>query len=63
LAPPARRFGVAPRQLDRDRAPHGYQPRPVARREKLRPMWPIVITVLVIVPLLLLAWWQSQRRR
>jgi len=26
-------------------------------------MWPIVIIVLVLVPLLVLAWWRVQRRR
>jgi len=25
-------------------------------------MWPVVITVVVIVPLLVFAWWQMRRR-
>jgi cytochrome oxidase assembly protein ShyY1 len=46
-----------------DLALAGLLTRPAARREKLAVMWPIVITVLIIVPLLVLAWWQMQRRR
>jgi len=32
------------------------------RRSRLRRMWPVVITVVIVVPLLVLAWWQVRRR-
>jgi cytochrome oxidase assembly protein ShyY1 len=32
------------------------------RREPRLAMWPVVITAVIVIPLLVLAWWQLRRR-
>ena len=43
--------------------PWGAVPRGMGGADRLTCVWPVILTVVVLVPLLVLAFWRVQRRR